>query len=487
MFKNIIWDFMGKFSVQLMGFGITVMLTRMISPSEFGVMGMAMAIIMIAHLFLDLGFNRAIIQTKEISDVQYSTVFYLNVGIAVLLTAVCYALSYPLSYFYRESLIRPVFQVLSIVFLINGLNLVPSAILYKRLKFKLNSILNIVSSVVGGTIGIVMAYSGYGIWSLVAQSIITSIVMLVTNFIYAKWFPIRMFSLRSIKPLWAYGSRMFTSGLLDNIYARLDIFIIGKIFSTSTLGFYTRAQSMDNFVRQLSVNSIMGAIFPYIAKNQDNRPFLNDLYLRYLHIICFVSIGLSGTLFLIAKYFFLVLFTTRWQYAAELFQLMSIVGFVWPVSSLMCNVISGVGNSKAFLRLEVYKKLLFLPVYMLGFIFGLKGFLYFFIVANVICLIINAAFVSKEIAVKLLPQLKIISNYFFTAVFAIAISYLPLRLLADQSNWLNIILLAGCFNLCYLFISYILKLEALGNLPILFSKIKTYRYDQRNKNIPSSI
>jgi teichuronic acid exporter len=487
MFKNIVWDFLGKFSVQLIGFGITVLLTRMISPAEFGIMGMAMAIIVIAHLFLDLGFNRAIIQHNEVSMVQYSSIFYLNVAISLLLTALCYLLAYPLSLFYHEPLIKPVFKVLSIVFLINGLNLVPSAILYKKLKFKLNSILNIISSITGGAVGVIMAYNGYGIWSLVVQSLLTSLIILITNFFYSNWLPNLSFSLTAIKPLWSYGSRMFASGLLDNIYTRLDIFIIGKIFSTHTLGFYTRAQSMDNFVRQLSVNSIMGAIFPYISKHQNDKVFLKEMYTRYLHIICFVSVAMSGTLLLIAKHLFHILFTARWEYAAELFQLMSIVGFAWPVSSLMCNIIAGVGNANAFLKLEVYKKFLFLPVYLLGFIFGLKGFLYILIGANLIGVIINAAFVSKEIDTSVPNQLAIISNYIFSAVLAIAITCFPIWLLINQNNWIQAIIIGITFNLSFLYCCNLLKLEAYNYIPQLLTKVKTYLYDKRNKNFSSPV
>jgi teichuronic acid exporter len=487
MFKNIIWDFLGKFSVQLIGFGITVLLTRMVSPAEFGIMGMAMAIIVIAHLFLDLGFNRAIIQHASITEVQYATIFYLNAMVAIALTGICYLLAYPLSIFYKEPLIEPVFRMLSVVFLINGLNLVPSAILYKKLKFKLNSILNITSSIIGGAIGVCMAFNGYGIWSLVAQSIVTSAIILVTNFIYAKWWPVYAFNLTSIKPLWSYGSKMFASGLLDSVYTRLDIFIIGKIFSTSTLGFYTRAQSMDNLVRQLSVNSIMGAMFPYIAKHQDDRLFLKELYERYLHVISFIAIALSGVLFLIAHYLFNILFTASWQYAASLFQLMSVVGFAWPVSSLMCNIISGVGNAKAFLKLEVYKKLLFLPVYLVGFVFGLKGFLYIFILANVVGVTINAVFLTKELSISVFAQLKVIASYFVAAVLSICITYPLIQFTEAQGDWTKSILLTICFAFSYLLLCYLLKLEAIKNIPVLYTKIYTYFYDKRNKNLSASI
>lgn len=487
MFKNVLWDFAGKFSIQIIGFGISVILTRLLSPTEFGVMGMAMAIIVFAHIFLDLGFNRAIIQFKEISEEQYSTLFFLNTGVALLLTLICFAAAGPLSVFYGQPLIAPVFRTMSLLFLINGLNLVPAALLYKRLQLKLNSILTLIASAVSGVAGVVMAYNGFGVWSLVSQSLINAVIILVLNFIYAGWMPRLTFKPASIKPLWSYGSKLFASGLIDNFYTRLDIFIIGKIFSVATLGFYSRAQSMDNFVRQVSVNSIMGALFPYIAKHQDDRNYLAILYKRYLHLITLVAIALSGTLFLSARYIFLILFTPKWLYAAGLFQLMSVIGFVWPASSIMCNIISGVGNSTAFLRLEIIKKVLFLPVYVLGFLYGLHGFLYFFIVANFIALTINAWYVAQELPVTVRKQLIILFSYFFIAIAAAGMVYGLHQYIHFSSNWLNVLVLSISFNVLYLGGCYLFKLDAITSLSSTYDKIKGFLHDKRNKNVPTAI
>lgn len=487
MFKNVIWDFAGKFSVQLISFGISVVLTRLLSPSEFGVMGMAMAIIIFAHIFLDLGFNRAIIQSKQVSQEQYATIFFLNTGIAILLTVLCYLLAGPLSSFYKVPLIAPVFRAMSFLFLINGLNLVPAALLYKRLQLKLNSILTLIASVTSGIAGILMAYNGYGIWSLVTQSLLSALLLMLSNFWFARWLPILRFSFASIKPLWSYGSKLFAAGLLDNFYTRLDVFIIGKIFTISTLGFYTRAQSMDSFIRQISVNSIMGALFPYIAKHQDDKAYLLVIYKKYLHMILFMSIALSGTLFLSARYIFLILFTPKWLYAADLFRLMSIIGFVWPVSSIMCNIIAGVGNSSAFFRLEVVKKILFLPVYLLGFWFGLQGFLICFIAANLIALVINAWYVNKELSITVIAQLKIVIQYLAIAILAIGISWSVNSYTSELNNWWNIILLSALFNLVYLAAGYFLHLDAISTINQLFLKFRQYLYDKRHKNFPTAI
>ena len=156
--------------------------------------------------------------------------------------------------------------------------------------------------------------------------------------------------------MWNYGSRLFASGVLDTLFSRLDSFIIAKIFSPATLGYYARAQGVDNMVKQFSAGSIVETLFPYIAEHQHNRKTLSDIYRKYLNIILFISVGMSGGLFLVANDLFTVLFTAKWLSAAKLFQLLALMGFAYPVSSLMCAIISGVGNSKAFFRLETYKE-----------------------------------------------------------------------------------------------------------------------------------
>jgi teichuronic acid exporter len=475
LFKNILWDLIGKFGSQAIYFGISIILTRLLSPQEYGILGMAMVIITFAHIFLDFGFNRAIVQSKEISDVQLSTVFLLNVFLALFLTIVCFFIAAPLAKFYNQPIITPVFRVLSISFLLNGLSLVPSSLLYRQLRFKANSIINIIATIVSGAVGIWLALHGYGVWSLVMQSIISVFVSLILMFFICNWLPSFQFALSSIQSLWHYGSRLFASGVLDTLYTRLDVFIIGKTFSTNTLGFYTRAQTMDNLVRQFSATSIMGSLFPYIAKHQNDRIHLREFYLKYLHIVLFVSIGLSGLLFLTAKDLFIVLFTSKWVYSAELFRLMSLLGFGWPVSSLMCNIISGVGNSRAFFRLEVYKKIMFLPVYLFGFLFGLKGFIICMISVGFLGVIINAFFTGKEIDLTTFKQMNIIFQYIVVGTVACLCSvfiHLYVSPFILTRPFLDLCGLAISFTGIYLLLSYLLRLEGTYVIEKSYKKLK---------------
>jgi teichuronic acid exporter len=389
-----------------------------------------------------------------------------------VLMLLCFFSAAPMAVFYKQPLIKPIFQVISVSFLLNSLDLVPTALLYKHLKLKANSIILLLASSISGIVGIIMAYKGYGIWSLVFQSLLSSLIILVLDAWYIKWLPSWQFSLPSIKPLWHYGSRMFASGLLDRIYNRVDSLIIGKLYSANTLGYYYRAQSVEGFVRTFSAGGIMGTLFPFIAKHQDDKPYLRQIYIKYLHIISFVATGLCTLLFLTAKDVFTILFTNRWSYAAGLFQLMMLSGIVWPISSLMVSMISGVGNAKNYLRLEIYKKLVLLPVYIFGFIWGLHGFIISFVVASFVCLLINMVFVDKDIDISTWIQGKIMLPYIVLGVLAALITWTMLYFTNLHSAFTRTLIYSVLFFVFYLGGSHYLKLSGMEVIGQLTARIK---------------
>jgi O-antigen/teichoic acid export membrane protein len=480
MIKNFAWDFLGKISGQVVSFVISVILTRLLFPKEFGIMGMAMSVITIAGVFVGLGFSRAIIQKPQIDKVQYNTVFLINTSIALVLTLVCFFGASPLSRFYEEPLIEPVFRVLSLTFLFNGLSLIPTSLLYKRMNFKMATIFSLSASISSGIVGVLMAYRGYGVWALVTQAVLNSFIALVLSWLYIGWWPGMTFSFPSVRPLWQYGSRMFLSGLLDVFFMRIDAFIIGKVFSPITLGYYTRAQSLDSIVKQLSSNSITSVLFPYISLHQENREGLTGIYKKYLHVISFLSIGLSAIFFLIASDLFTVLFTARWGYAAELFRLMALSGFAWPVSALMVSIIGGVGNSKAYLRLELLKKVVLLPVYLFGFLIGLKVFILGIVLAYLISVWLNALYVSRELLLTTKLQLLVIFSYVVIGAACVTgIHFLVLKL-NEISPAARIALTVPLFAGSYYLLTYLFKLDASVSLKTVFRKTINFINSKRN-------
>lgn len=440
---------------------MSIVLTRLLKPEEYGIMGMAMVIIAFSAIFLNLGFSNAIIQQKEISKQQLSTVFYLNLGVGIFLFLLCFLAAGSIADFYNQPQVKPVFRALSFTFIISALNIVPTSLLYRQMKFKVSTIIGVISTIISGITGIIMAYKGYGVWSLVAQSMTASFLSLIFITLYIRFLPLRYFNFSSVKPLWKYGSKLFASGILDTLFTRLDVFIIGKIFNPATLGLYTRAQTLDVFVRQLSSGSIASVLFPFIAKHQDDRQFVKEQYIRALHVIMMVSVGIGGLLYVVAEDLFVFLFSSRWLVSGTYFRIMALAVFVWPVSNLMCTLISALGNSKAYLKLELLKKALFVPVYAVGFIWGISGFIYFFVLTSYLAVILNIFFVKKELNASFKEQIRIIIPYAFLSFVAALLGQLFISKIVPEANIvLKLFSASMVFVLVYLSLSVVSKLPA---------------------------
>jgi len=470
MVRNFLWDMAGKFGAQAVSLLLSFVLTRMLSPGEFGIAGIAMVIIFVSSIFLDMGFARALIQRKEVRQAEYSSVFFLNLLLGIFLMTVCFFAATPLASFYNQPQLEPVLRVLSLLFLINSFALVPGAVLSREMKFKWIAIAGLISAVVSGSISIVMAAKGYGVWSLVTQYLLSAVLMAILTFYFAKWSPAFMISKKALQPLWAYGSRMFSSTILSSIVTRLDVFIIGKLFNATTLGYYTRAQSIDSAVRLFSTGSLTSVFFPVASKLQDEKEKLNVLYKRFLHLVSFLSIGISGLLYLITPDLFRILFTAKWDTAAVYFQIMCIAGFAWPISALMVTLISGTGNSRAYFKLELIRITIQLPVYIFGLTYGITTFLWIFAVVRFISLLLNAFFVSREISVKTEEQVFIVFLYLLEASVAVLLTELVFHYFNINSRSFHMLLLMLMYCGIYMAIQFVAKTNAFKELVLVYRR-----------------
>lgn len=468
MFKQALWDFVGRFINYFVTFAVGIVLTRLLSPEEFGIFGIVMAIVLFSNVFLDFGFRIALIQAKEINQTQLSTVFFINLVVSFCIFVFITVSSTSIGAFYgNEDLAKPI-VVMSTLFIINALMLVPNALLNRAMRFKPISIANTISSIAAGGIGVFLAYSGFKIWALIFQNLLATTFLLIGLFIIEKWKPSLTFSLNSVKPLWKLSSTVFFLTILDSIYTRLDVFIIGKLFNFTTLGFYNRAQSVDGLVRNLSVGTLMSVVLPFFSKIQDDEEALKIYYERSINLVLFISLFLSGFLFLSSLDIIVILFTEKWATVASYFKIIAITSFIYPVSAVMVNIIVARGNSKEFIKLEVFKKLILTPVYLFIFFGGVYEFLIALGFVNFINVNVNAHFVEKEIGVTKLQILKFIIKYAGVAVISGIFSYLISYNFSDN-HYLHLFITFTAFIIPYVTISYYLKLTGLLEI---FSKIR---------------
>jgi O-antigen/teichoic acid export membrane protein len=479
MVKNLLWDLSGKLGAQVVSLVISLVLTRLLSPEEFGVMGIAMVFIFVSWAFMDMGFSRALVQKLEITSQQYSSVFFLNLLIGIVLCTLFFLLAGPISVFYKHAGLESLLRVLSIVFVLNAMAIVPGAVLSRGMKFKFISVASLLSALISGMVSVVMAYQGFGIWSLVVQQLLSSTLTLIFLFYFSRWKPVLSLDLQAIRPLWNYGGRLFMASMLGSLVSRLDIFMIGKLYSTATLGYYSRAQSFENFFRNMSTNSLTAVFFPVVSRLQEKRAELTPMYIRYLHITAFVSAGLVGILFLVTSDLFVVLFTAKWSQAAEYFQLMIMAGFGWPLSALILTLIAALGNARTYLNLEIFRTVVLVPVMVFGIYAGIYAFLAAMVVVRFAFLAVNLYFVSKELKLPVLRQLRIVGTYLGGAVMAVSVSMVMDYVLKPGGHLARVIFLGTSFSLVYLLFQYMLKTEALREMQSVIPKIREYQRGKR--------
>ncbi|MCK5535945.1 MAG: lipopolysaccharide biosynthesis protein [Bacteroidales bacterium] len=395
--KAFIWDFFGKMATHGMGFIVTIFLARLLEPSDFGLIALVMVIIGIASVFTDVGLGAALIQRRRLHPIHYSSVFYFNIVVGLFLTLITYFSAPWVSEFYNSEKLLPLVQVMSISFILGALSSVQSTRLRKELNYALLTKIGLISSLISGVIGISLAFWGAGVWSLVAQTLSMGVMYNLLIWTAGHWKPTLEFSWKALMQLWGFGFRMFLSGMLDAIFTRIDFLIIGKLFPPATLGYFQRAKSLNSMVIQYSSGSLMAVLFPVLSKVQNDLPRFQNIIMKSLGIISFIVFLLLGGLYLVSEELIVLLFSDKWLPSVDFFKILVLSGFAYPLSALLVNVLSSRGNSKAFLRLEIYKKLIASVNFLLLYYFGIHTFLYGLIVQAVLAVSLNILFASREI------------------------------------------------------------------------------------------
>jgi O-antigen/teichoic acid export membrane protein len=458
--KSIIafaWDISGRIGLQSVSFLVTILLARLLSPEDFGLLAIVNVVVAISGTFVDMGLGSALIQKKELEDYHYSSVFFFNIGMGLLIALALFFSSKLIATFYEREIIGVISKVMALIFIINSFGNVIRNKLQRELNFKTLTITNWFSAILSGIIGISMAFAGFGVWSLVAQAISAPLFANIMLFILEKWRPKLTLNFTAIKELWGFGFKMFLSGIIENVFSQLDYLIIGKAFNPAKLGYYYRARSLQNIIYSYSSNSLISVLFPALSQLQTANKEYKKVLLKIYHILSFISFFLVGFFFLIAKDFIFLLFSSKWLPSVELFQIMVIGGFIYPLTALLITVLSSKGNSNTYLRISILKRIIILPVYILIFFAGIKTFLYWYIILSGINLLVNMYYagkeVNEEVSFFLLP---ILPYLFITAASTTIIYFLTSGL--DLDIILDILIKVPLYSTMFLLLVWSFKL-----------------------------
>ena len=459
------WDLMGTFFKQISVLTVSAILARLLSPEEFGVIGMAMVFVSISQIFIDIGFTQGLIQNQKNTKTIYSSVFYLNIVLGFLICTLLFLLAPLIGSFYEMNQVIAVVQWLCIIPLISAFGSVQKVQFIKRLDFKTLAYSTVFSTIIGGVIGIVVAFLHYGVFALVAQQITTAIILTVILWLKSNWRPSWVFSFKEIKKILNFSIYVFLDNFSRTFFNKLDTLFIGKYFSAATLGFYSRAESLNAQIIQYTTSSLGKVIFPTFSKFQDNRKVFEANYFKVFHLATVVTVFLVGPLFFLAEDIIITLLGDKWKPSVLIFQILVFKILISPFGTLTAKSLLAKGFSKKKFQINQIKRLLlFAPIYF-GYLYGLNAFLITLIVAKSIVFIISIWTVHKYLNISFTKQL--IAFIKPTVTFLIMLFIYYYFQIETNSYLLSLIILSIQFSYLYLIKS--------PGLYILINLIKTYR------------
>lgn len=387
--NGMLWTTAERFSTQGIQFVISIIIARILMPSDYGIVGMLAIFMAIAQTFLDSGFANALIQKKDRTDTDYSTVFYFNLLVSVLLYAAFYASAPYIAAFYNVPLLTDVTRAVSLNLIFGGLTIVQTAKLSIELDFKTQAKSSILSVLISGASGIAMAYNGFGVWALVWQGIIASVVRTVYLWIVSSWRPLLVFSCESFKSLFSFGSKLLCSSMVNTIYQNIYTIVIGKAFGPADVGFYNRGQQFASIPTDTTTSIIVKVNYPVLSSLQDDNEKLVQAYRKLLRVPMFVLFPVLIGMAALASPMVEVVLGAKWMPCVPVLQVLCL-GCLWsPMTHTNLNLLYVKGRSDLVLKLEFIKKpvafiLLFalIPFGILWMCVGRAAYFFFAFVLN---------------------------------------------------------------------------------------------------------
>lgn len=423
---GVFWSFIQNFSTQINAFVVGVILARLLSPREFGLIGMLTIFIALSKTLINSGFKDALIRNPDSTEEDYSTAFFFNIIVSVGLYLVLFLSAGLISDFYDESRLVPLVRVLSLTLITNALIMVQKAKLTKQLDFKLLTKIDVLASVGGGAIGIGLAYYGFGVWSLVAKTLLISLFTVVLYWLWSKWVPKLVFSNKSFREMFSFGSRLALLGIIDTIYRNVYYLIIGKFYSAGQLGHYTKAEGFKNFPSKGITQIVQKVSFPVLSNLQDDPERLKKAYRKLVKTISLISITLLFGLSAVAENFTVLLLGEQWKTTGEFLKILCFAAMFYPLDALNSNMLKVVGKSNIILNIGIARKILAIPVVVSAIYYGIKPMLYVMIGHQVMSFWLISHYGGKCINYGTFNQIKdFMSSVIISSLMFLIVSLIP--------------------------------------------------------------
>ena len=460
--KGVIWSAVDRFSAQGIQFVFSILIARLLMPEDYGVIAMLNIFLAVSQTFIYSGFGTALIRKIDRTETDFSTVFYFNIAVAVFFYLGLFFAAPAIANFYNIPLLVPVTRVTAINLVIGSLSGIHDAKLSIAIDFKSRAKISIVSAVLTGSVGLWMAYAGYGVWALVVQTVFAGIIKTIMLWVIVKWYPKLVFSWQSFKEMFSFGSKLLASGLLDTIYNNIYPLVIGKVFSPTTLGVYSKANSLAQFPSSNITSVLQSVTFPVLSTIQNEEDRLAAAYKRFLRIAAFVVFPLMMGLSAVADPFIRLALTDKWEGAIYLLQIICFWMMWYPIHAINLNILQVKGRSDYFLKLEIIKKVQGVIVLCITVPMGIVAMCYGSLISSIICLIWNTYYTKKLLGYGFFAQMK---DLFPVIMHSLAMWLLVSVIVHFMPNlWLKLIVGVLSGMVYYIVGAYLMKFPEMTEL-----------------------
>lgn len=466
--KGFVWNTVERLVTNGIQFVLTVILARLLSPDDYGIIAMPAIFLAIAQVFIDSGFANALIRKQDLNEKDLSTAFYFNIIIGLASYLVLFLSSPLIAAFFKTPILSNLLKVTALVVFINSLGIVQQTVMTKKMDFKTQAIISAISTFVSGFIGVWMAYSGYSVWALVFQQVSAALMRTALLWFYGDWRPLFIWSSDSLKYLWNFGNKIIIIGLLDSIFNNIYAFVIGKRYNSNDLGNYTRAQHFAD----LPINNLGGIVqkvtLPLLSEIQNENSRLGLIYLKLIEMTALLIIPLMFGLAAMAEPLIITLLGIEWIGCVLLLQILCIARIWTPFNGINVNLLQIKGRTDLLLKLDIAKKIVFTLVIGLTYNFGVPFLVGGFAIYTFLGFIINTYYTKRIIGVSFFMQLKTIIPSILISTVMLSLILLFNKLVLSQ--WLKLLLDIVLCGTIYFSLMFWFKRDTLKDILLLVKR-----------------
>lgn len=454
---SLVWKLLERGGTQGIQFVVQIVLARLLLPEDYGTIALITIVINVANVFVQSGFNTALIQKKDANSIDFSSVFYFTVVFSSFIYLILYIFSPVISEFYGIPSLTGMFRVVGLTLIFGSINSIQNAVIAKNMIFKKLFISSLGATLISGSLGIISAILGFGVWALVIQQLTNQISISIILWFTVKWRPTKEFSLRRLKSLFDYGWKILVSSLIDTLYANLRGLFIGKTYTTQELGFYTRGDQFPALIVTNINGSIQSVMLPVLSKEQDNKENIKKLVRRSILTSSYLIFPMMVGLAVIAEPLVVLLLTEKWLPSVVFIQIACFTYSLWPIHTANLQAINAMGRSDIFLRIEIIKKVIGIIILLVTLKFGVVAVAFGGVITGLISTIINSFPNKKLLRYGYKEQLQdILPSLVLSLIMGLAVY--PFKFFI--SNIFLLMLIQVCVgSLIYIVLSKLFKME----------------------------